>query len=513
MAENVQRSRGRPQGYKFDRGGTPAEFGPYIGIVVNNVDNTRQGRLQVYIEQFGATTKDGLPQLTDPSLWRTVSYCPPFYGATPKGGTSGVGTYVDGNQQSYGMWFTPPDIGTQVLCVFIGGDPTQGFYIGCVPEPGINHMIPAIGSVPREQARTQNNNQEVYFNNSPLLPVTEINNSISNPQTNDNPKFFDQPKPVHSYVAAALFQQGLIGDPVRGTIGSSSQRESPSGCYGISTPGRAIYQGGLGNDPAQGEGTAPQQLQNQKPEDLKVIGRRGGHTLVMDDGNLVGNDSLIRIRTSKGHQITMSDDGNCFYICHANGQTWVELGQEGTLDVFSTNSINLRTQGTVNIHADEDINMYAGKKINIKSVGDLAMQSDGDLNVACKKELTVFATGQIGIKSNGSVALKGKLGSFETSGPLNLKALPINLNGGPGLPITTPRGITKTLMPETEFNSSTGWTVSATGLESIVTRAPTHEPYPYHNQGVAVSVSLEEGQTTPPPGSPDVPNEWSITKK
>jgi hypothetical protein len=46
-----------------------------------------------------------------------------------------------------------------------------------------------------------------------------------------------------------------------------------------------------------------------------------------------------------------------------------------------------------------------------------------------------------------------------------------------------------------------------------VTRAPTHEPYPYHNQGVAVSVSLEEGQTTPPPGSPDIPNEWSITKK
>lgn len=104
MAENVQRSRGRPQGYKFDRGGVAAEMGPYIGIVVNNVDNTRSGRLQVYIEQFGATTKDGLPNLTDPTLWRTVSYCPPFYGATPKSGTgTGVGAYVPGNQQSYGM--------------------------------------------------------------------------------------------------------------------------------------------------------------------------------------------------------------------------------------------------------------------------------------------------------------------------------------------------------------------------------------------------------------------------
>jgi hypothetical protein len=209
----------------------------------------------------------------------------------------------------------------------------------------------------------------------------------------------------------------------------------------------------------------------------------------------------------------MSDDGNCFYICHANGQTWIELGQEGTVDVFSTNSVNVRTQGTINLHADEDINMYAGKKINIKSLEGTAIQSDGNLNVACKKNLTLFASSQIGVKSNGTLALKGKLASLEATGPLALKGLPINLNGAPGLPITTPRGITKTLMPDTEFNSSTGWTVSATGLESIVTRAPTHEPYPYHNQGVPVSVNLEEGQTAPPPDSPELPDDWSITKK
>ena len=78
MAENVQRSRGRTQNYKFDRGGMPAEMGPYIGIVVNNVDLTRSGRLQVYIEQFGASDKSGKPDLTNTALWRTVSYCPPF---------------------------------------------------------------------------------------------------------------------------------------------------------------------------------------------------------------------------------------------------------------------------------------------------------------------------------------------------------------------------------------------------------------------------------------------------
>jgi hypothetical protein len=63
MSENIQRSRGRPQNYKFDRGGMPAEMGPFIGIVVNNIDTTRQGRLQVYIEQFGADKKNGTPDL------------------------------------------------------------------------------------------------------------------------------------------------------------------------------------------------------------------------------------------------------------------------------------------------------------------------------------------------------------------------------------------------------------------------------------------------------------------
>jgi len=499
MAENIQRTKGRPAGYKFDRGGMPTDFGPFIGTVVNNVDPTRQGRLQIYIEQFAG------PDPKDKSLWRTVSYCPPFYGATPKGGSAGTGTYLQGNQQSYGMWFTPPDIGVQVLCFFVAGDPNQGYYLGCIPEQGINHMVPAIGSVTRDKAQTQNNNQETYFANAALLPVTEINSG--NEAISENPKFFEQKKPVHSYVAGVLFQQGLINDPVRGSIGSSSQRESPSSCYGISTPGRAVYAGGLGDT------NATQQLAGQKATDVNVIGRRGGHTFVMDDGDLEGNDSLVRIRTSKGHQITMSDDGNCFYITHANGQAWIELGQEGTVDVFSTNSVNVRTQGAINLHADQDINMFAGGKINLKSTTGTSIQSDGELNLACKKDLTLFATSQLGIKSNGTLALKGKIASVDAAGPLSLKGAIISLNGGVGLPVATPKGITKTLMPETEFNSSTGWTVTPTGLESIVTRAPTHEPYPYHNQGVAVNVSLEEGQTTPPPDSPTLPNDWSITKK
>jgi hypothetical protein len=111
-------------------------------------------------------------------------------------------------------------------------------------------MVPAIGSVAKAQAMTQNATQASYFAGSERLPVTEINNS--NKQISQNPKYFDQPKPVHSYLAGIMFQQGLINDRVRGSIGSTSQRESPSNCYGISTPGRAIYLGGIGGAQAGG---------------------------------------------------------------------------------------------------------------------------------------------------------------------------------------------------------------------------------------------------------------------
>jgi hypothetical protein len=487
MAENVERSRGRPQGYKYDRGGVAAEMGPFIGIVVNNVDNTRSGRLQVYIEEFGATKVDGKPDLTNSTLWRTVSYCPPFYGATPVSGTSaGVGTYP-GNRNSYGMWFTPPDIGVKVICFFVAGDPSQGYYLGCVPEQGINHMIPAIGS--SNKYVPGNPNQTQKFANSPLMPVTEINEQ--NNAINQNPRFFDQPKPTQSVVAGILFQQGLNKDPVRGPIRSNSQRESPSSVYGISTPGKAIYQGGadpktIRNKLEKGEVT---------PQDVKVIGRMGGHTLVMDDGDLDGTDTLIRIRTAKGHQITMSDDGDCFYITHANGQTWMEFGKQGTVDVYSTNSINLRTEGTLNLHADKNINMYAGGTIKIKAQEKMFMESGKTMVISSLDKLVMSGTKYLGIRSDGTLGIKSKVGGWDAASALNFKGKVINLNGAPTPPVPEIPALPNYKLADTKFQAVQGWIVEPGTLETIVTRAPTHEPYPYHSKGVNNKTNLNETTT------------------
>ena len=482
MAENIQRSTGRSQEYQFDRGGMPAEMGPYIGVVVNNIDNTRSGRLQVWIEQFGATNTDGSPNLTDPTTWRTVRYISPFYGATQQSGNNGVGTYP-GNRNSYGMWFTPPELGTRVLCFFVGGDPSiGGYYLGCIPEDGINRMIPAIGAV--SNYSPNNTNQQQILNGVTAAPVTEINDI--DPKFTDDPRFFDKPKPVQSTVEGVLFQQGLNKDPIRGPIKSSAQRESPSNCYGISTPGKPIYQGG-GSDKALKAALEKGQV---KLQDIAVIGRQGGHTFVMDDGDINGNDTLVRIRTAKGHQITMSDDGDAFFITHANGQTWIELGKQGTVDVYSTNSINLRSQGVLNFHADKGINMYSGGNFRIKSKKTMIVESDDKLIMNGENFALLTSARSIGLRSDGTLGLQGKMVTAKSDSLINLSGKLINLNGGQSIPVPAFPTIPEFNLPDTEFVSGQGWVVKDAALTTVCNRAPTHEPYFGHNRGADVNTNM-----------------------
>lgn len=499
MAEQIQRSKGRSQNYKLDRGGQAAEFGPFYGIVKNTSDSLRSGRIQVYIPTFGDGNED------DPEKWTTVSYAPPYFGSTPYNPSKqGYGTYIDGNSNSYGMWFTPPDVDITVLCVFVNGDRSQGYYIGCVPDQSIGHMVPAIGAA--KNFVPENENQVSYFGEATQVPVVEIN--TNNLTLENNPKFFDQDKPVHAVAAETMFKQGLITDTERGPIASSSQRESPSAVFGFSTPGIPIYAGGL----KPGEVQRKVNSGEIKPQDAKVIGRTGGHSLVMDDGDVDGKDRLIRIRTISGHQITMSDSGEFFYITHANGLTWIELGKEGTLDVYATNSINLRTQGDINLHADRDINMFAGRYIQAKAGKIMNLESDGNINIAAKTATNLYGKTSLKLKSDGSIALDSAGGSWKGGKGIALEANAIDLNGAAAQKVTKPKDITKTLMDSTVFVSNFGWAVVPDGLESIVSRAPTHEPWPYHNKGVNVDIALEQGTPSPPPGAVPVPPGVEITR-
>jgi hypothetical protein len=465
---DYQKNSGIPKAYKKEKGGVPIDWGCYIGIVKNNVDPARLGRVQVYPEAFGGKNEE------EQSSWKTVRYLSPFYGITPqpyedsqfRSPQDSPGKYL-GNRHSYGMWFTQPDIGSKVLCMSVGGDPNRGFYVGCIPQPGMTHMVPAIGAT-ENFTKTELTNS---VSDTTRIPTVEINEL--NPQLYDDRRYFDKEKPVHDVLFGELFSQGTISDIIRGPIGSNSQRESPSTVYGISTPGDAFKTDNTRGDKA-GE---------------KVIGRGGGHSFIMDDGDKDKKDKHFRLRSSTGHQILLSDSGECLYIQHANGQAWLELGREGTLDVFSTNSVNVRTQGTINLHADKEINMFAGSKINLNAP---VVGIEGDSAVELKSPGSVkLHGGAVHVNANGTLACKGSSVSINGGSKFVAEAGCILLNSGGAAGVDKITGMTKTSLTDSTFNEE-GWTAQPGILQSIVTRAPTHEPWgrtgSLHNKGVEGSV-------------------------
>ena len=483
--QNIQRTTGQPKNYKLDKGGMPAETGPFIGEVMNNVDPIRAGRLEVFIEDLAG------PDKNVSSLWRTVSYITPFYGYTQQSAPNptGPGTFT-GNNQSYGFWGTPPDVGTKVICFFANGDPSQGYYIGMPIEPGINHMIPAIGS----SKKYVDDSGSPYYTGKPKLPVVEINNA--NPAITDNPRFFDEAKPVHSVLAGQLLSQGVIADPLLGPISSNSQRESPSSCFGISTPGRPIYSGGLTDAQLQAK-LASSTLQ---ANETTVIGRKGGHSVVMDDGNQAGEDNLVRIRTSSGHQIMMNDTvaESTIHIMHANGQSWVELGKEGTIDVYASNSLNIRSAGEINMHADRSINMNAENgTINMHSKAAMTLES-ASLSLIGTNSLLAYSKSMIGLKSDGSLMLKSNTGSWGAGSNLTLEAGCIKLNSGSASDVPKAQTIPKKRLADTKFENNVGWVPEPASIETIVTRAPTHEPFAERGTGVNTTTNLTTSSTDVP---------------
>ena len=462
---------------------------PLLGIVKNNIDSTRSGRLEVYIKELGGRNPD------NSSSWITVNYLSPFFGATtPKGANTGYGEYTK-NPNSYGMWNSPPDIGTVVVCLFINGDPNYGFYIGAIPPADSLHMVPAIGGSDNIVA---NAGEAKSLGGATRLPVANVNSN--NEGIANSAKYLTDAKPVHSYAASILAQQGLIRDPIRGVIGSTAQRESPSRVgWGVSTPGRPIYEGGYTDESIAKAATS------DKPKGLNVVARRGGHTLVMDDGDILGRDQLVRIRSSLGHQILMSDDGQTLFIIHANGQSYIELGKEGTIDMYATNSVNVRTQGDLNLHADNNINLNAAKQLNI-SAETIAISSEKETTQKVGTDFSLYASGKYTTKVDGQMSFASAAdASFYSDSVTYINGSKINLNtGSSSLVPQEVKPIPVVAHTDTLNDATKGWAAAPGKLLSIVSRAPAHAPWANANQGVDVKVDNNSSAALPSAPNPAV---------
>lgn len=445
--------------------GIRVDSGPHIGIIKNNSDPARLGRLQVWIPDLGG-------EETEPSNWYTISYASPFFGST-----QGLPGAEDQNmygyeQQTYGFWAIPPDIGNFVLITFVMGDPGRGFYFACIPNTPVAHMVPGI-------ARAINSTQTLVEDpavkgrvdsKTDYLPVTELN---TNSGTRDkDPNFVTAPKTAHIFQANVVLQQGLETDPIRGTVTSSAQRDTPSQVFGISTPGR----------------TTPDTTDFPNLDELLDAGqlpiltlqsfpaRKGGHTFVMDDGDIKGQNNLVRLRTAGGHTILMNDTDDVFYVINKTGNAWVELTKNGTINVYSNEDLNIRTKRDMNFHADANINMHSGHTIKFYAEKFFKLQTEKTQLTSTKDYQ--LNSGNVGILSDTAISLQSTTGNWLTSADLTYKGRKIYLN------TNTPESPGKNVPYEfyqqitTEFDDTNKkYKVSKNKFESICVFTPTHEPW------------------------------------
>jgi hypothetical protein len=296
--------------------------GIHIGIIKANNDAHRMGRLQVFIPELGGDPSNS-------SSWYMVNYAPPFAGSTPVEKNKKDGKTMPDTQKSYGFWAVPPDLDNEVLCCFVNGDSSMGFWFACLYQENMNHMVPGI-------ALNISTNDEINKLNLP--PVCEYNKKDS-----ANESKIDQPKrPVYEPLHNALVAQGLYTDPERGPATTSARREAPSQVYGLSSP-------------------------------------RGNNIHIDDD---TGNE-FIRMRTRSGVQVVIHETTGYIYMISKEGNSWIEISDIG-IDMYSKRSISLRGEENINLHADQNVIIHSGgalhhtaSNITHRSKGKITSKADG----------------------------------------------------------------------------------------------------------------------------------------
>ena len=351
--------------------------GILLGKVVSVLDPTFNGKLKVTIlRHMGNDPKtESQTYLVSPAF--------PFFGYTPFEAMGNNNEDFNDTQKSYGMWFVPPDIGVTVMCAFVDGDPSQGYWFACVPPSFANHMVPAIAGT-TEVAITDADRKK-YDTKQPL-PTGDINKRFNTRDNEPNPEKIK--KPVHP-IADRFLEQGTLDDDVRGVTTTTSRRQNPNSVFGISTPG-----------PLDKRSNAKRMVIGAQESESPIpipVSRLGGTQFVIDDGDErflrktsasdgpvdyadvaageKGNveipyNEYTRIRTRTGHQLLFHNSEDLIYVGNSKGTAWIELTSNGKIDIYAADSISIHSENDLNIKADRDINIEAGRNVNMKATAE-----------------------------------------------------------------------------------------------------------------------------------------------
>jgi len=436
--------------------GVTEERGIVTGVVKANVHGANMGVMKVWISTFSTDE-------TDKPQWRTVRYCSPFYSRVNN--TGAADTYF-GAKVPAGIVTPPPDLGTKVLCFFPEGRNSEGYYFACVPDLYMMQTLP-----------------EPTVNKDGIISAEFNDNPIGEHNTGKITNWSVQNRPEDYFNQNYLVSTGLSTDSIRGLSTSGYMRESPSELMGLSSKGRRITTTGQDFTTVYNA-----QIKNPDTADKKILegllgpmGRRKGHSITLDDGDIDGNSNQVRLRTSTGHQLLMNDSEGVIYIGNSDGSCWIELSNEGTVDVYADNSINFRSTN-INFHADENIKFHSKGYTQI--VSDVQLHLQGTKQTVITSEGETGVTGKAGLHLNSGAELFATSSSasyYNAGGNISVAGSLVLLQG-PKTPAKEAKIVNELKKNDVSFDQEAGeFTTAPNPVSTTVDRVVTHEPFELHN--------------------------------
>jgi hypothetical protein len=212
---------------------------------------------------------------------------------------------------------------------------------------------------------------------------------------------------------------------------------------------RNVAQASNNKDGSEGYSANPSDATYLDPQTYCIV-TPGRNAIIMQDDP---HYSRLRLKTAEGHQIIFDDANERIYVSTSKGNTWVELDQDGHINIFGASSISMSS--------GKDINLFAAGSINMEAAGAGGINltaTKGDARVTTAQSFQVSATQNIVESACGFFDMNSEQGVHVTA------AQDMNLRSNQSLNMTGDAGISVMSGAMLTASASTGVSISGTTL-------------------------------------------------
>ncbi len=429
-----------------------------IGTVVDTNDPQQTGRLRVVVPSYGDRS-DGL---VSDLPW--ASYISPLAGTLNNDNTKrGTEQQASHGPISYGMW-NIPKVGAAVAVTCIDGDPMSRIWLGCLQPEMLAHTLP------HGRYIIENGSEPDGPLNSQEQQIQPTYNNLTTAFGSRNHNYEWRTRGADYSAASINAQQFQV----------ISQTSDDRGVSFTAQDGKTtVFQQGYSQSQIEPDVTFAETTGKNYDSHTYSWTTPGFHSISMDDRK---ENCRMKFRTTAGHQIILDDTNERVYINTAEGRNWIELDQDGNIDIYSTQKVSVRSESDINLSSDKTVRLFGGQGIHMYSGGEIRMQSQADLHLKSAAAIRAHSDTDTHFESGGvfSVKTAGDM-LLDTATNMNLMASGEGRMTSSGLLSLTGSDIYQT-GGQIHFNGPTATQAqmaSPAGEQPAfwTNRLPAHEPY------------------------------------